>query len=57
MTLDRRRHLLSQHLLSAGLFLVATELIVVAFVASLFMETVPLRGHESGREPVASFAD
>ncbi len=39
-------------------FLVATALIGIAFVASLFMQNVPLRGHEqSGREPVASFAD
>ena len=38
-------------------FLVATALMVIAFVASLFMENVPLRGHEGGREPVASFAD
>jgi len=38
-------------------FLVATALIVIAFVASLFMENVPLRGHESRSEPAASFAD
>jgi EmrB/QacA subfamily drug resistance transporter len=41
-------------------FLVATVLIVIAFVASLFMRDVPLRGHadrEGARAPAGSFAD
>jgi len=41
-------------------FLVATGLIVIAFVASLFMRDVPLRGHadrEGAQAPASSFAD
>jgi hypothetical protein len=41
-------------------FLVATVLILIALVASLFMEDVPLRGHserEGAQAPASSFAD
>jgi len=40
-------------------FVVATALIAIALVASFFMRSVPLRGHDARdvSQPAASFAD